>query len=162
FGFGQEEEALGVDLLRRESGLHGRSFDRACRGLIDRGLLEVDPGSPGHGDRTVWRPVRETSARERSFLEPEMSATTNANPTAAHSGESSAAERTRIPEDGKWTTTSSSVDVEVDHLGLTASQKRELLHADPALVSLWLARSEGPDVTNPAAFVVAGVRSNKP
>jgi hypothetical protein len=54
-GFRKPEERLGEDLLRREGGFDGRTFERARQELVEVGLLHYEPGSRGAGHRSLYR-----------------------------------------------------------------------------------------------------------
>ncbi len=70
-GWNLIEERLGENLIRETAGdMHGRSFDRARQGLIEKGLLRYVPGSDGRGNRGTYSlllPVTETPAVEREI-----------------------------------------------------------------------------------------------
>lgn len=159
FGYNETERRLGTDLVRRESKLHGRSLDRARNRLVARGLLHVEPGSPGRGHRTLWRPLRHDPDESRAEnCPPETFAQNPAETTA----QISARERGRIQETGELASASTFTPFGVEHLGLTPNQLFEVSQADPQLVSSWLASSAGAAVRNPAAVFLAGIRSGVP
>jgi hypothetical protein len=53
-GFNKTAERLGEGLLRERSGLHGRSFERARAGLVEKGLLVFVSGGRGRGKRSLY------------------------------------------------------------------------------------------------------------
>ncbi|HZR96731.1 MAG TPA: hypothetical protein VFA56_13625 [Gaiellaceae bacterium] len=68
-GFGgRTSERLGNVLLRSESRLHGRSFERARDGLAEKGLIRFEKGR-GRGARTLYVLLVEKAAEARSYLD---------------------------------------------------------------------------------------------
>ncbi len=54
-GWNLTEERLGGKLIRATAGnMHGRSFERARDGLVEKGLLRYVPGSVGRGNRGTY------------------------------------------------------------------------------------------------------------
>lgn len=69
-GFNRTSDRLGEALLRERSGLHGRSFERARGGLVEKGLLVFESGGRGRGKRSLYALVlvpEENPATERDF-----------------------------------------------------------------------------------------------
>src|SRR5262245_42203731 len=51
--------------------------------------------------------------------------------------------------------------LEISDLGLTPRQHAEVQESDPQLVEMWLEAIDGPDVTNPTAWFLTGLRSGR-
>lgn len=67
-GFKASERHVGRKLLRDTSRLDGRTFDRALAALADRGLIHVQPGARGRGNRghyTLILTTQEKAAPQR-------------------------------------------------------------------------------------------------
>jgi hypothetical protein len=65
-GFGKRGDALGQRWLQEESRLrHRRSFERARRALVDKGLVRLTPGKPGRGSRDYYELVVDVPDAEK-------------------------------------------------------------------------------------------------
>ena len=89
-GYRRRADRLGEMLLREASGLHGRSFERARRGLVERGMLRFESGGGGRGRRSLYELLLdgETPAEERAYVAGETPAKTPANTPARGRGRS--------------------------------------------------------------------------
>jgi hypothetical protein len=68
-GYRKREDRLGDDLLRRASGLHGRSLERARTALATKHLIHYEAGTPGRGHRSLYRLPLEKPAPPRALPE---------------------------------------------------------------------------------------------
>jgi len=75
-GWRKTSDRLGEQLIRETAGLHGRSIERARAGLVSKGLILYQPGSPGRGHGAVYslRLDEETPAGARAIRETETPA----------------------------------------------------------------------------------------
>ena len=82
-------EILGYRLTARKLGnataprphrTHGRSFERARAGLIDKGLIAYTAGSDGRGNRSTYVLLLEKTAQTRTYEPPEKTAPTRTKP----------------------------------------------------------------------------------
>lgn len=69
-GWKKREDRLGEHLLRRTAHLDGRSFKRARTRLVDRGLIDFQPGTVGRGHRSLYRLRLENPALQRVLENP--------------------------------------------------------------------------------------------
>ena len=159
FGFNETERGLGLDLVRRTARLDGRSLDRARDRLIERRLLEVEPGSPGRGKRTVWRLLRHPPEEVGST---KTSGEDIAERAAQTSAVSPAPERGRTLEAEEERSTSSTIVEELDRLDLTPAQRTEVHTHSPEFTRAWLKASDNRGVRSPAGVFMAGIRSGQP
>jgi hypothetical protein len=103
---GKTTEALGNNLLRGESRLDGRSFERAREGLTEKGLIRFATSGRGRGSRTTYvLAIGETTAVERSL--PTLEETTaperslQAETTAVMTARMTALQRSRTTDTGE-------------------------------------------------------------
>jgi hypothetical protein len=66
-GYRVTEKRIGRKRLREQSGLDGRTFDRARDGLIHKGLIRYEPGAVGRGNRSLYTLILEPA--EKAALE---------------------------------------------------------------------------------------------
>jgi hypothetical protein len=63
-GWNKTEGYLGEELIRQTAGsMHGRTFERARAGLIEKGLLRYEPGSVGKGNRSHYALILEPAQK---------------------------------------------------------------------------------------------------
>jgi hypothetical protein len=125
-GWRKTEDKLGSRQLRERSRLHGRSFERAREGLVEKRRIEFEPGASGRGNAALYRLLLhpETSAETRAFDDEqnvrsgaEVSTdgnvrTAGAETSAQTSAETSAHVRTPIEPEGQGSSKESSLGVE--------------------------------------------------
>jgi hypothetical protein len=63
-GWNKTEGYLGEELIRQTAGsMHGRTFERARAGLVEKGLLRYEPGSVGKGNRSHYALILEPAQK---------------------------------------------------------------------------------------------------
>ena len=89
-GWKKQEDRLGAHLLRRTARLDGRSFERARDRLVDRGLIDFEPGTVGRGHRSFYRLRLENTALQRSLENPAPERSIDSEKTAEITAEMTA------------------------------------------------------------------------
>ncbi len=106
-GYRERRRAIGQHRLREWTGMHGRSFDRAREGLVEKGIVSVERGGRGRGNRDVYEVLLdvEKPALERADAEPlekpALERAIRSEKPAEKSAETPALERARIEEGGE-------------------------------------------------------------